>query len=81
MNLHEDKELFGQYLAATADFMKLNDTGIVEKDYFVTSFLRKITKKQPSVIFKGGTSLSKCHKIIARFSEDIDLSLDTETAN
>lgn len=27
-------------------------------------------------MFKGGTSLSKCHKIINQFSEDIDLTLD-----
>ena len=26
-----------------------------------------------SVIFKGGTSLSKAHRIIRRFSEDVDL--------
>ena len=30
------------------------------------------------MIFKGGTSLSKCYKIIKRFSEDIDLTLDPE---
>ncbi len=30
----------------------------------------------PNLIFKGGTSLSKCYKIIDRFSEDIDLTLD-----
>lgn len=28
------------------------------------------------MLFKGGTCLSKCFKIIDRFSEDIDLSLD-----
>ena len=28
------------------------------------------------IIFKGGTSLSKCYKIIHRFSEDVDLTLD-----
>ena len=28
------------------------------------------------VVFKGGTSLSKCFEIINRFSEDIDLSID-----
>ena len=32
----------------------------------------------PNLLFKGGTSLSKCHKIINRFSEDIDLTLDAE---
>lgn len=32
----------------------------------------------PELLFKGGTSLSKCYKIINRFSEDIDLTLDKE---
>jgi predicted nucleotidyltransferase component of viral defense system len=27
-----------------------------------------------SIVFKGGTSLSKCFKVINRFSEDLDLS-------
>ena len=31
---------------------------------------------QPSLLFKGGTSLSKAHGLIRRFSEDIDISLD-----
>ena len=30
MNLHEDKEMFGEYLAATADYMDLRDVGIDE---------------------------------------------------
>lgn len=30
------------------------------------------------MIFKGGTSLSKCHKVIKRFSEDIDITLDEQ---
>ena len=31
----------------------------------------------PYIVFKGGTSLSKCHKVIRRFSEDIDITIDT----
>ncbi len=31
---------------------------------------------QPSLIFKGGTSLSKGYGLIERFSEDIDLAFD-----
>jgi hypothetical protein len=42
-------------LADTAEYLDMNDTGIVEKDYFVTLFLQKIAEKQPGVIFKGGT--------------------------
>lgn len=56
---------------------KLNATpAIVEKDYYVSLFLQHLVKKVPNKLFKGGTSLSKCHKVINRFSEDIDLTLD-----
>ncbi len=52
---------------------------IIEKDYYVTLFLRKIVKQQPNIIFKGGTSLSKCYHLINRFSEDIDLNIEGES--
>jgi predicted nucleotidyltransferase component of viral defense system len=52
---------------------------IVEKDFWVCYILdflfnRSIFKNH--LIFKGGTSLSKCYQLINRFSEDIDLILD-----
>jgi predicted nucleotidyltransferase component of viral defense system len=77
MTLHEENDIFNQYIMATADYMGLSDTGIVEKDYFVTAFLKRLVEKQPNIIFRGGTSLSKCYKLINRFSEDIDLGLNT----
>ena len=33
-----------------------------------------MANKLPFLVFKGGTSLSKCYRIINRFSEDIDLT-------
>ncbi len=51
---------------------------IVEKDFWVTLVLDYLFHKceyKDYFIFKGGTSLSKCFKIIDRFSEDIDLIL------
>lgn len=76
--LHNDKALFEQVILRVSE-----DTGvassIVEKDYYVTLFLQRIVEQQPNIIFKGGTSLSKCYKLINRFSEDIDLNIDTET--
>jgi len=52
---------------------------IVEKDFWVCWTLKELFKL-PTIgehlIFKGGTSLSKVFKIIERFSEDIDISLD-----
>ena len=51
---------------------------LVEKDFWVCWLLHEIfalPELRPHLIFKGGTSLSKVFNIIARFSEDIDLSL------
>ena len=51
---------------------------IIEKDYYVTEALRVIaaTGINNSIIFKGGTSLSKGWNLIQGFSEDIDIFLD-----
>ena len=53
---------------------------IIEKDFWVCWTLRRIftLPKGPtaSLVFKGGTSLSKAFNAIRRFSEDIDLSFD-----
>lgn len=52
---------------------------IIEKDFWVCLVLKLLFLKSPfgkSLVFKGGTSLSKAHGLIERFSEDIDLVLD-----
>ena len=52
---------------------------IIEKDFWVCIVLKLLFLKSPfgkSLVFKGGTSLSKAHGLIERFSEDIDLVLD-----
>ena len=52
---------------------------MIEKDFWVCYVLEHIfSDEQLSNIlrFKGGTSLSKAHGIIERFSEDVDLILD-----
>lgn len=77
MNLHKDKDLLNQLILLTAKNKNI-DPNIVEKDYYVTLFLKDLVHKQPNIIFRGGTSLSKCHKIIFRFSEDIDLTYDVD---
>lgn len=78
-NLQDNSELFYDVLLATAKAYNVAPI-IVEKDYFVTLLLRKITEKCPDIIFKGGTSLSKCFGIINRFSEDIDIGLSADKA-
>ena len=52
---------------------------IIEKDFWVCLVLKLLFLKSPygqSLVFKGGTSLSKAYGLIERFSEDIDLVLD-----
>jgi len=52
----------------------------IEKDWWVTLALKALFSCSYAMhlVFKGGTSLSKCWKIIDRFSEDIDLAIDRE---
>lgn len=62
---------------ATAREMKVSRT-IIEKDFwvcFVLNYLMNESKFKNYLIFKGGTSLSKCYDVIKRFSEDVDLVL------
>lgn len=75
--LHNDKEFFEQVILKVSEEKGI-EASIIEKDYYVTLFLKKIVEVQPNIIFKGGTSLSKCYKVIDRFSEDIDLNIETE---
>lgn len=77
MILHKDKENFDIAIRATSRYYNVSPA-IIEKDYYVTLFLKELTQKVPGLLFKGGTSLSKCYKIIDRFSEDIDITLDTK---
>ncbi len=53
----------------------------IEKDWWVTLTLKALFQSAfaTQLVFKGGTSLSKCWKLIERFSEDIDIALDPET--
>lgn len=75
MKLHNDNEKFIEYVEIIANARGMSPAQ-VEKDYYVTLLLSELAKRLPNLMFKGGTSLSKCHKAIERFSEDIDLTLD-----
>jgi len=74
MKLHHNIQLFQDAVRVTAQQMNIPPE-FVEKDYWVTYVLFAIfnSKIGNETVFKGGTSLSKCYKLIERFSEDIDL--------
>lgn len=73
MNLHLDRETFTELVTATANELHI-PPGIIEKDYYITLTLRELSSRVKGMVFKGGTSLTKCYQILERFSEDIDIS-------
>lgn len=79
MILHNDQDAFRVLLETIH-----NETGyrkdVLEKDYYVVLLLEELSKLQRDGLpayFKGGTALYKALKTTNRFSEDIDLSVDT----
>lgn len=76
MSMKERRELF----ALTAQKMPYLSEAAIEKDFWVCWILKQLfsSELRNTVIFKGGTSLSKIFHLIKRFSEDIDLILNWE---
>ena len=74
MNLHSNKELLQDAIQAAAASLGIREI-YVEKDYWVTVALYEVfhSDMASQVVFKGGTALSKCYRLIERFSEDVDL--------
>ena len=70
----EDKRMVLQQTAANYGL----PPQAIEKDIWVTTILQIVFSLPiaESLIFKGGTSLSKVWGLIERFSEDIDLAVD-----
>lgn len=76
MTLHTNKALFKTLIKAVAKSMGVKEH-LIEKDYWVTYAVKTLFASRISdkIVFKGGTSLSKCYRAISRFSEDIDICL------
>lgn len=70
MNTLPDKKTF-ELISRT---LAINEA-FVEKDWYVTQVIDTISKisyHDFKIIFAGGTALSKAHRLIQRFSEDVD---------
>lgn len=78
MNLHHDREAFEELVAGAANELAI-PFNVIEKDYYVTITLKALAEKTEDLVFKGGTSLTKCYQLLDRFSEDIDLSYTAES--
>lgn len=71
MYLHkDDKELLRDIIVTVSERTGI-DESIVEKDYYVTMILKELVQRNPNVVFKGGTSLSKAYHVIDRFQRTL----------
>ena len=77
MLLYKDREAFNDAIIKASQTYKI-DEALIEKDYFVIFLLSELNKSITGLLFKGGTCCSHAYKVIDRFSEDIDLSLNEE---
>ena len=75
--LHNHPE-FDYLISIISDQMSIAPV-LVEKDYWIMHSLYGLRSQNMRYYLKGGTSLSKGHKIINRFSEDIDILIDPPT--
>ncbi len=76
MRLHLNPSEFAELIELTSQKRQIPSVA-VRKDYFITMVLKNLSECEfaERVVFKGGTSLSKCYpNSIERFSEDIDLT-------
>lgn len=83
MNLHLDKNAFTVILNTIHERTGYR-TDVLEKDYYVVLVLKELSEFQKEGLpayFKGGTALYKALKTTNRFSEDIDLSVDTQNCS
>lgn len=58
--LHKDQVLIEQVILRVSEATSV-EASIIEKDYYVTLFLQRVSEKLSNIIFKGSTSLSKCY--------------------
>jgi len=78
ITVHEDRDFFREALLYTANMTGFNSQ-LVEKDYFCSVLLSFLYSDESSLVFKGGTCLSKVYGEFYRLSEDIDFMISTPT--
>lgn len=76
--LHEEAD-FADLMAVTGRKLGI-DPSLVEKDYWIMQALWGLQQLGKQFELKGGTSLSKGFRLIHRFSEDIDIRIQPDTA-
>lgn len=80
MNILELSDEQRKLVVSQASAKEGINANLVEKDWWVCQVLKALYSLPcaGNISFKGGTSLSKCWKLIERFSEDVDIAIDRE---
>lgn len=76
-NLPSQKQL-QDLILLTAENLQLKQPYVVEKDFYITQLLkilRAIDDDNFQLVFAGGTSLAKAHRLVRRMSEDVDFKI------
>lgn len=78
-SVHQEVELFKELILATSEHLAI-PVSFIEKDYYISRILKALSKSEykDTIVFKGGTSLSKAYRLINRFSEDVDFAVISE---
>jgi predicted nucleotidyltransferase component of viral defense system len=72
--LHNHRQ-FGDLIRIVATEQGI-EPALIEKDYWIMQSLYGLQQLGLAFELKGGTSLSKGHGLIDRFSEDIDIRIE-----
>jgi predicted nucleotidyltransferase component of viral defense system len=78
ITVHEDGDFFREAILYTTNMTGLNSQ-LVEKDYFCSVLLSVLYSDESSLVFKGGTCLSKVYGGFYRLSEDLDFMISTSS--
>jgi predicted nucleotidyltransferase component of viral defense system len=73
---HEDVDLFREAVNFTAAETAFA-ARLIEKDYFCSVLLEYLAARDGSLVFKGGTCLTKIYAGFYRLSEDLDFAIPT----
>lgn len=76
-NYLHDRRDFKDLIEITAEDRAIQDPALVEKDYWIMHVLFGLQQQKLDFYLKGGTSLSKGYGCIERFSEDVDVKIES----
>lgn len=72
--LHQDKDKFLDSIDQTGKRLGF-PASLIEKDYYLSLILSRLSELSDNLIFKGGTCLNKIYFSYYRLSEDLDFSM------